>query len=107
MPRQTPPIYPREQQQARAAGERIRSARLRRRIPLAEMAARVGVNRMTQRRLEQGDGSVSLALLLRNLSVLGLADDFDRIAAVDEIGQKLSDLGLPARPHRKPARLDS
>ena len=88
-------------------GERIRSARLRRRIPLSEMAARVGVNRMTQRRLEQGDGSVSLAVLIRNLSVLGMADDFDQIAANDEIGQRLADISLPVRPRRNARRRDS
>jgi transcriptional regulator with XRE-family HTH domain len=100
MPRQTAPLFPREQQQARALGERLRAARLRRRVPLAEMAARVGVTPKTQRRLEQGDISVGLAMLIRTLSVLGLAKDLDEIAARDEIGQRLSDIALPERPRR-------
>jgi hypothetical protein len=64
------------------------------------MAARVGVTPKTQRRLEQGDTSVGLATLLRNLSVLGLARDLDQIAIQDEIGQRLSDIALPQRPRR-------
>ena len=100
MSRQTAPIFPREQQQAQALGERLRTARLRRRIPVAEMAARVGVTPKTQRRLEKGDTSVGLAMLIRTLSVLGLAKDLDQIAAQDEIGQRLSDSALPERPRR-------
>src|SRR2546429_7771848 len=100
MPRQTAPVFPREQQQAQALGERLRAARLRRRIPVAEMAARVGVTPKTQRRLEQGDTSVGLATFIRTLSVLGMAKDIDQIAARDEIGQRLSDIALPERPRR-------
>ena len=40
-----------------------------------EMAARVGVSRMTIRRLEQGDPVVSFAILLRVLEVLDLEED--------------------------------
>lgn len=107
MPRQTAPIFPREQQQARALGERLRAARLRRRIPVAEMAARVGVTPKTQRRLEQGDPSVGLAMLIRTLSVLGLAKDLDQIAVHDEIGQRLADIALPERPRRSAGRRSS
>ena len=81
-------------------GQRLRAARLRRRIPLAEMAVRAGVTPKTLRRLEQGDASVGLALLIRTLSVLGLTDDINRIAARDDIGQRLAEMSLPERPHR-------
>ncbi len=64
------------------------------------MAARVGVSPKTLRRLEQGDPSVGLALLIRTLSVLGLMGDIDRIAASDEIGQRLADMRLSQRPRR-------
>ena len=100
MPRQSAAVFPREQQQARALGERLRAARLRRRIPVVEMAARVGVTPKTQRRLEQGDTTVGLAMLIRTLSVLGLARDLDQLAAHDEIGQRLADIALPERPRR-------
>lgn len=101
MSRQSAPVFPREQQQAKALGERLRTARLRRRIPVVEMAARVGVTPKTQRRLEQGDPAVGLAMLIRTLSVLGLSKDLDQIAAHDEIGQRLADMALPERPHRR------
>jgi transcriptional regulator with XRE-family HTH domain len=71
------------------------------------MAARVGVTPKTQRRLEQGDTSVGLAMLVRTLSVLGLAKDLDQIAARDEIGQRLSDIALPERPRRSGGKRSS
>ncbi len=103
MPRQITQVFPRERQQAEALGARIRAARLRRRIPLIEMAARVGIDRKTQSRLEKGDPSTSMAALIRNLSVLGLASDLDRLAKDDEVGRRLSDLATSERPHRRHA----
>lgn len=100
MAKQSAPVFPREQQLARALGQRIRAARLRRSVSLGEMAARAGVTPKTLRRLEQGDLSVGLALLIRTLSVLGLTDDIERIASNDEIGQRLAEMRLPERPHR-------
>jgi len=52
------------------------------------MAARVGISRMTLRRLEEGDPSVGLAILLMVLDVLGLEKDIDEIARIDQIGLK-------------------
>ncbi len=104
MPRQITPVFPREQQQVRALGQRLRTARLRRRIPIGEMATRVGVHRMTQRRLEQGDTSVGLAVLIRTLSVLGLSGDLDEVAGADEIGRRLTDIALAERPRRTTTR---
>lgn len=69
----------------------------------AEMAARALVARMTIRRLEAGDLSVSLAVLAQVLEILGLDGDLDRIAAVDDLGQRLADARLP-RPSRSPER---
>jgi transcriptional regulator with XRE-family HTH domain len=100
MARQVTPLFPREQQQALELGGRLRQARLRRRISLTDLAARVGVNRMTQRRLENGDLTVSVAVLIRTLTVLGLAQDLDHIASIDEIGHRLADAGLPERPRQ-------
>lgn len=101
MPKQIVTVFPREEQQARALGERLRSARLRRRIPVVEMASRVGVAPKTLRRLEQGDTSVSLASLIRALSVLGLSGDIDQVGARDETGRRLADLALQERPRRR------
>jgi transcriptional regulator with XRE-family HTH domain len=62
---------------------------------LKDLAIRVGVSRTTQRHLEQGDLTVSLAVLIRTLTVLGLADDLELIAQTDEIGHRLTDVGNP------------
>jgi transcriptional regulator with XRE-family HTH domain len=81
----------------------LRLARQRRRIPLVELAERVNTTRTTLTRLEQGDLTVSLALLVRVLGVLGLEEDLDKLAADDELGRRLQDVRMP-RPRR--ARID-
>lgn len=103
MARRSRPLFPRAQRRLGQLGDRLRLARLRRRIPLVEMAARVGVTRPTYRRLEAGDAAVSLGLLVRVLSALGLEDDIDRLAETDEIGRRLEDISL-TRPRRSRRR---
>lgn len=95
MPRPSRPLFPQTQRRAEALGERLRLARLRRRITLNDLAARVGTTRVTLARLEHGELSVSMGLLARVLGVLGLEADLDRIAADDELGQRLQDIRLP------------
>jgi len=99
MPRVDRPLFPLEEQRTTELGERIRLARLRRRIPLVELAQRIGVSRPTLLRLERGDAGVSLAVLVRALSVLGLLDDLQKLAGDDELGQRLQDVSL-RRPRR-------
>ena len=95
-------LFPRTERQAEALGERLKAARLRRRMSEAEMAARVLVSRPTLRRLEAGDLSVSIAILARVLEVLTLDADLDRIAETDDLGHRLVDARTP-RPHRSAA----
>jgi transcriptional regulator with XRE-family HTH domain len=105
MGRTTRPIFPRTAVKVAALGGRLRAARLRRHVSAEAMAARVGVSRMTLRRLEDGDPAVSMATLARVLTVLSLESDLDLVAGSDEIGQRLQDLALPQRPRaRKRAR---
>jgi transcriptional regulator with XRE-family HTH domain len=99
MPRPDRPLFPETQRHAEELGERLRLARRRRRMSLAVLAKRVGVARDTLARLERGDLVTSLGVLARVLSVLGLEDDLDRIAADDELGQRLQDVRL-RRPRR-------
>jgi transcriptional regulator with XRE-family HTH domain len=103
MPRNPYPLYPQTQRRAEALGERLRLARMRRRMSLSELADRVGVARGTLTRLEQGDFSVSLGLLARVLAILGLDEDLDQLARDDELGQRLQDVHLP-RPRRPSAK---
>ena len=93
-------MYPGTQRRAEALGERLRLARLRRRISLTDLATRVDSTRVTLARLERGDLSSSLGLLARVLAVLGLDADLDQLARDDELGQRLQDIRLrrPRRP---------
>ncbi len=95
-------LFPKTKRQAEALGERLKAARLRRRMSAADMAARALVSRPTIRRLEAGDLTVSAAVLVRVLEVLALEDDIDRIAEHDDLGHKLVDARTP-RPHRSTA----
>ena len=106
MPRNSYPLYPQTQRRAQELGERLRLARMRRRISLSELAERVGVARGTLTRLEQGDLSASLGLLARVLAILGLEEDLDLLARDDELGQRLQDVRL-SRPRRPSTRRTS
>lgn len=104
MPKRTSPVFPSTAERLRGLGERLRAARLRRRMTQAALAARADVSLPTLRKLEQGEGSVGLATLLRALEVLGLERDLDLVAKEDELGRRLQDIrqvGAP-RGRRKP-----
>lgn len=94
-------LFPDSQRRAIELGARLRMARRRRRITIAEMAARVMASSPTIARLEHGDLTVSTAILVRYLEVLGLASDIEQIADHDESGLAIADarLGRP-RPSR-------
>lgn len=104
MPRRTPPTFPAGERQLGALGERLRAARLRRRLTQAVVAARVGVSKQTLAKLEAGNPNTSLATTLRLLHVLGLGQDIDRLAVDDELGRRLQDLEQPAPPRGRSAR---
>jgi transcriptional regulator with XRE-family HTH domain len=93
-------LFPATQRRADELGRRLRAARLRRRMSQAEMAERSLVSRPTLRKLEAGDLAVSAAVLARVLEVLALEADLDRIAADDELGNRLADAHVPL-PHRR------
>jgi transcriptional regulator with XRE-family HTH domain len=82
----------------RAFGERVRAARLRRRITTILFAKRIDISRDTLNRLEKGDGTIALGTYLRALHVLGLEKDFDVVARDDELTRKLQALNLLQRP---------
>ena len=100
MPRLTPPTHPRHRSQLVALGERLRSARLRRKLTQAILAERVGVALPTLRKLDAGDSRASLATVMRVLQALGLALDIDKLAAQDELGRELQDNELKS-PRRR------
>jgi len=93
-------LFPNSQRLATELGARLRLARRRRGISIADMAARVMASPPTVSRLEHGDLSVSTAVLVRYLEVLGLASDIERLAERDDAGAAIADerLGRPRRP---------
>ncbi len=96
MPSKSPIIFPQEQSQLAALGERIKLARLRRKLPATAIAQRVGISRTTLHKVEAGQPEVTLGTYFRVISALGLSKDFDLLAADDKVGRKLQDLALTA-----------
>jgi transcriptional regulator with XRE-family HTH domain len=86
----------------------IRDARRRRRIPMALMAQRASIGRMTLIRIERGDPSVSMGAYARVLFVLGLTARLDELADAshDASGLAVEEEHLPKRirASRKPKR---
>jgi transcriptional regulator with XRE-family HTH domain len=75
-------------------GENIKLARLRRKLSSAQVAERAGISRPTLSAIEKGTPGVSIGLYVQVLFVLGLADDFLKVANDDVLGRKLQDIGL-------------
>lgn len=98
-------MYPSQRKLLLALGERLRLARLRRKLDVALTCERVGISRMTLYRAEAGSPAVALGTLVRILSVLGLEADLDLIARDDKLGRALQDQEL--RPRRRRARSQS
>lgn len=87
-------LFPKHQQILERVGENIRLARKRRKLTTIQVAERAGIDRTTLYNIEKGSGSVSMAAYFNTLRVLGLQDDFLKLAADDEFGRKLQDLEL-------------
>lgn len=84
--------------QAAEIGGRVAAARRLQRLTAAELAGRAGVSRDSVSRLEHGDPGVSLAVLLKVCSALGLrplgiedplAGDAGRAAALAALPQRV------------------
>lgn len=80
-------------------GKDLRSARLRRGISVADLAARAGTSNSTIARLEKGDAGVGIGTLSDTLVVFGLVD---RLADLVEI--RKDDVGLALDAERLPQR---
>jgi transcriptional regulator with XRE-family HTH domain len=87
-------VFPAYQKALVQLGENIKLARKRRHYTQVLIAERTGLSRLTVRRIEQGDSSVSLGHYVAVLAVLGLADDLTKVARDDELGRKLQDIEL-------------
>ncbi|MGB0678185.1 MAG: helix-turn-helix domain-containing protein [Polyangiales bacterium] len=103
MARSTTLQHPSVARTLRALGQRIRTARLRRRFSAALVATRAGMSRTTLRSIERGAAGVTLGAYANVLHVLGLHEDLGQVARDDVLGRKLQDAALPLRA-RAPKR---
>jgi len=87
-------LLPKFQKVMEQVGENIKLARKRRKLTTIEVAERAGIDRTTLYQVEKGNAGVSMAAYFNVLRVLGLQDDFLKLAADDELGRKLQDLKL-------------
>jgi transcriptional regulator with XRE-family HTH domain len=83
-------------------GANIRTARLRRRLTLQDVAARIGVERHTVADAEKGKPSTAVAVYAGLLWTLGLIDQLSAVAdpATDNEGQTLALAREPKRAAR-------
>src|ERR1035437_6792615 len=83
----------------RKLGHDIRDARRRRRIPVAILAERASISRMTLNKVEKGDPGVSLGTYATVLFVLGMVDRLADAADPrhDKVGLELEEEHLPER----------
>jgi transcriptional regulator with XRE-family HTH domain len=100
MPTKQPPFYPGQKRILAALGERLRLARLRRKLTTDITCQRAGISRMTLFRAEAGSPAIALGTLLRILTVLGLEGDLNALASDDKVGRLLQDQALPVRRRR-------
>ena len=91
----------------RVVGGNIRTARLRRRMPLRELAERTGLTAPTLIRVEKGNPGTAFAAYATVLWVLGLAEGLQELARpdLDEVGLALDAARSPERA-RVSTRLD-
>ncbi len=87
-------LFPKHQKTLEQFGENIKLARKRRKLTAVQVSERAGIARNTLYLMEKGNASVSIGAVFNVLRVLGLHEDFLKLAADDEMGRKLQDLKL-------------
>ena len=87
-------IFPKYNKVLEQMGENIKIARKRRKLTMIQIAERADISRSTLHLIESGNSSVAMGAYFNVLRVLGLQDDFLKLAADDELGRKLQDLQL-------------
>jgi len=87
-------LFPKHQKVLAQLGENIKLARKRRGLTTIQVSERADLDRKTLYRIEKGDPKVTLGAYFNVLRVLGLQDDFLKLAIDDDFGRKLQDLKL-------------
>ncbi|MEM7475284.1 MAG: helix-turn-helix transcriptional regulator [Planctomycetota bacterium] len=97
-------LLPKHRRILEGLGENIRLARLRRKLSAGQVAERAGISRNTLYLLEKGSGNSSITTVFQVLVVLGLENDFSKLAADDELGRRLEDARLKPTRTRAPKK---
>lgn len=97
MSKRTAQLFPQTIAMLKIFGENIRLARLRRDVTAKLTAERAGISVVTLTQIEHGSPSVALGNYVQVLVTLGLEKDILKVAADDELGRKLQDIGLKTR----------
>lgn len=97
MAKKTAPLLPVSQQLLERLGDRLRLARLRRRLTAAQVAQRAGMSPMTLRSVERGGAGVTIGAYAAVMQVLGIEKDLALLASADPLGRELQDARLDAR----------
>lgn len=87
-------MFPRHKDVLKRMGENIKLARKRRKLTQEQVAERADIARSTLYLIETGNPGVTVGAYFNVLRVLGLQDDFLKLADDDEFGRKLQDLDL-------------
>ncbi len=87
-------IFPKYNLVLEKMGENIKVARKRRKLTTTQVAERADISRSTLYLIESGNSGVAMGGYFNVLRVLGLQDDFLKLAADDELGRRLQDLEL-------------
>lgn len=95
-------------QRLKQLGRRIRVARKRRGLSIAELADKAGVNRNTLNALELGKAGTALAVFITVLWALGLEKTLDAAAdpEADQHGKALEASRLPKRVRKQQPKDD-
>lgn len=87
-------VFPKHQEILSKLGENIKLARKRRKLTTVQVAERAAIARTTLYQIEKGSARVTIGAYFNVMRVLGLQNDFLKLAADDDLGRKLQDLEL-------------